>query len=214
VLSVAQLRVEPSDAGVAVLRALLARAVDGLDGVVHIEEHLTARAGQQPRHLLREVDQEPGGDRVELADVPEGERAQEHPDRRRRPHPAEQVSHAPVAQQIEVVDAVRAGEHPAHQRGQLRPRRAGSPGNREPLLGQPAQPGPFGQRQRGHQPAGGDQVRLVEHHRQRRRGVGELHLGDAPSWQANRTLDKSHSSCSEGHFHAHHTRLEPLTPVD
>jgi hypothetical protein len=52
--------------------------VDLNDGVVDVDQH---RAGGLLRAhqlgVLGEVDQEPGGDRVDLADVAEGERAQE-----------------------------------------------------------------------------------------------------------------------------------------
>ena len=60
--------------------------------------------------------QQPRPDRVQLLDVAVGERAQERADRRRRPDPVEQPRHPAVAQQIHVVDAVRAGQHPARPR--------------------------------------------------------------------------------------------------
>jgi len=41
------------------------------------------------------------------------------PQRRRRPHPREHLPHAAVAQHVEVIDAVRAGEHPADHAGRL-----------------------------------------------------------------------------------------------
>ncbi len=52
--------------------------------------------------------------------MPEGEQAQERPQRRGRPHIVEQAAHAAVAQQVHVVDAVRARDHPADQREDLR----------------------------------------------------------------------------------------------
>ena len=65
--------------------------------------------------------QEPGGDRVELADVAEGERAQERTQRRGRVRPVEDPAHPAVPQQRHVVDAVGAGDHPGDQRGHLQP---------------------------------------------------------------------------------------------
>lgn len=57
----------------------------------------------------------------------EGERAQERPERRRCPNPLEQSGHRAVPRQVHVIDRVRAGDHPAGQRGdlQLRPGAAG-----------------------------------------------------------------------------------------
>jgi len=52
-------------------------------------------AGQQ-RRVPGQVDQQPGGDRIELADVTEGERAQERAQRRGRPHPGDQAVHPAV----------------------------------------------------------------------------------------------------------------------
>ena len=73
------------------------------------------------RGLGGQVGQEPGGDRVELAHVTEAERAQERPQRRRRVRPRKDPTHPTVPQQRHVVDAVRAGDHPRHQRGDLQP---------------------------------------------------------------------------------------------
>jgi len=78
-----------------------------------------ASVGQQPRHRRGEPGQDPGVDGVELPDVPEGEGTQKRAQRRRRPHPREHLPHAAVAQHVEVIDAVRAGEHPADHAGRL-----------------------------------------------------------------------------------------------
>jgi hypothetical protein len=75
--------------------------VDLDDGVVDIEQRIgrgvlaATRAEWRTRHRGEsgQGDQKPAGDRVELADVAEGERAQERPQRRR---------------------SVSAGENPAH----------------------------------------------------------------------------------------------------
>ncbi len=45
-------------------------------------------------------------DRVELADMAEGEAAEERPERGRRPHPGEQPAHRAVPQQRHVIDGV------------------------------------------------------------------------------------------------------------
>ena len=53
---------------------------------------------------------------VELADVPERERAQERPERRWRHHPMpEQQTRGPGAQHVHLIDPVRASKHPVHQ---------------------------------------------------------------------------------------------------
>ena len=65
--------------------------------------------------------QEPGRDRVELADVTEGERAQERTQRRGRVRALEHPPHPAVPQQGHVIDAVGAGDHPRDQRGDLQP---------------------------------------------------------------------------------------------
>ncbi len=66
-------------------------------------------------------DQEPGRDRVELADVAEGERPQERPQRRRGVRTGEDPAHPAVPQQRHVIDRIRAGDHAADQRGDLQP---------------------------------------------------------------------------------------------
>jgi hypothetical protein len=61
-----------------------------------------------------------GEDAVELADVPERERAQKRPERRRRRHAlSEHVPGATGAQHVAVVDAVRAERHRRNQRHDL-----------------------------------------------------------------------------------------------
>jgi hypothetical protein len=85
---------------------------------------------------------EKGPDRVELADVPEGERPQERPRRRGRPHPDEQSARRAVAQQVHVLDGIRAGVHARHQRRHLqRTRVTGPAGDDQILPGQLAKTG-------------------------------------------------------------------------
>src|SRR3954452_3185130 len=69
-------------------------------------------AGSSPRSA-----EESGGDRVELTDVPEGERAQERSQRKGGVGAGEEPAHPAVPQQGHVIDAVRAGGHARHQRG-------------------------------------------------------------------------------------------------
>jgi len=107
-------------------------AVDLDDGVIDIEQRVpaigvaiagrrAARYAEQPSET-GQCDQEPRGDRVELAHVSEGERSQERTQRRGRVGPGEDPAHRTVPQQRHVIDAVRARDHPAHQRGDLQPR--------------------------------------------------------------------------------------------
>jgi hypothetical protein len=65
--------------------------------------------------------QEAGGDRIQLADMAEGERTQERAQRRGRIGVGENTAHATVPQQRHVLDAVRAGRHPRDQRSDLQP---------------------------------------------------------------------------------------------
>ena len=91
----------------------------------------------------RQRDQEPRGDRVELAHVAEGEHAQERTPRRRRVRPGEEPAHPAVAQHRHVIDAVGASDHPGHERGDLQPGvRALVRRQAQMLIGQVAQPRP------------------------------------------------------------------------
>ena len=183
-----QQRVQATDPVVAEPGALLGVPVDLDDGVVDID-HAYRRSGsvagsagrhRQQRGAAGQRDQEPGGDRVELADVAEGERPQERPQRRRRVDPREHPAHPAVPQQRHVIDRVRAGDHPGDQRGDLQPGVRALVGRHpQVLIGQVPQPGRLGQRQHRDQPRRRHQIRIVEHHRGRPQGVRELHLRDA-----------------------------------
>ena len=72
--------------------------------------------------MVVEVGQEAGGDRVELSDVAEGERAQERSQSRRSVDTVEQVCHTAVADGVHVIDRVGSGSHPADECGQFRSR--------------------------------------------------------------------------------------------
>ena len=63
---------------------------------------------------------------------------------------------------------------------------------------QPGQTAPFGQPHHRDQPGMRDQIRLVEHGRDRRSGMGRLPLADVLSICGYGTLKKSHYSRSEG----------------
>jgi len=93
------------------------------DGVVDVDHHPTAgptRCGDK-RCLGSQPEQEPRGDRVEVADVDEGEGPQERPQRRGRVGVAEDPAHPAVSQQGHVINAVRAGDHPATSEATFNP---------------------------------------------------------------------------------------------
>jgi hypothetical protein len=54
--------------------------------------------------MAGQVDQQLGGDLVELADVTEGERSQEGAQRRRCPDPGEQPAHSAMPQPVQILD--------------------------------------------------------------------------------------------------------------
>ena len=130
-----------------------------------------SRLGPRPaqqRRLVRERGQEPRGHRVELADVTEGERPQERPQRRGCVAAGEDPAHPTVPQQRHVVDGVGAGDHPRDQRGHLQPRvRALVGRHRQVLLCQRCEPGRLRQRHHRDQPRRRHQIRVVEHRRRR-----------------------------------------------
>ena len=108
------------------------------DRVVHVNQRALINTAHQGRGS-GEPAQEPGGYRVELADVAERERPQERAQRRGRIRTSEDLAHRAVAQHRHVVDAVRASDHPRHQRSDLRTRvRALVGGHAQMLIGQPA----------------------------------------------------------------------------
>jgi len=138
--------------------------VDLDDGVVDVDQHKVVLAGAHQRCLVGEPGQEPRGDRVEPPDVTEGELPQERSQRRGRVRLREHPAHAAVPQQRHVVDAVRAGDHPCDQRGDLEPRvRALVSGHRQALLDQC--PKARGIREHNHrdQPCRRHQIRVIEH---------------------------------------------------
>jgi hypothetical protein len=155
--------------------------VDLDDGVVDIDQHRARvlQGAEQPA-VLGEVEQEPGGHGVGLADVAEGERAQERAQRRGGVAGGQDRAHPAVPEQGHVIDAVGAGDHARHQRGQLQ---AGVGAlvrrHAHPLVGQLAQPSPPGQGHHRDQTGRRHEIGLVENRRGDRAGVRKLHLRDA-----------------------------------
>lgn len=84
-------------------------------GVVHVQIDDLVAAGQQ-RTRPGQPRQLPGGDRVELPDMAESERAQERPERRGRPQTLNSRSIAPC-RNVQILDQVGAGHHAGDQPG-------------------------------------------------------------------------------------------------
>jgi hypothetical protein len=127
-------RVVAEDLGVAVGRSLLLVAADLADEAVDVDDQPPGPgAGAGPPRALKRLAEQ----RVELAHMPEGERAQKRSQRRRRRDPAaEQPARAARAQNVAVVDAVSTEHHRKQQRHHLAPRVRG-PGT---ITSQPHQP--------------------------------------------------------------------------
>jgi hypothetical protein len=88
------------------------------DRVVHVGQRVLIDTRQQ-RYQLAKSDQCAGRDRVQLPDMPEAERPQERPESRWCVTGVEDPAHPAVPQDGHVVDAVRPGDHPRDQRGDL-----------------------------------------------------------------------------------------------
>ena len=210
-----QLRVQALDPGVSVLGALLGCAEHRLDRVVDVQHHHPVGPGQQiPGTTSASPISGPGGDRVELADVPEGEPAQERPQRRGCAHVVEDLVHAAVAQQVHVVDAVRAGQHPGHQRHHLDPGRA--PSTRAPSAtrrpdpedrsGRPTRPPEQAPRRRSD-----SAHRTLQTARQ---AYGTVASRRCPSGSLRMETSQSPYCPPAGHFRCHDPINPPSTPVD
>lgn len=142
------------------------------DRIVEVDDHPSfGSAGQ--RCPFGQATQESGGDRVELADMPEGERPQERAQRRRRVRAVEHRGHGAVPQQRHVVDAVGAGDHARDQCGYLPPRIGALVGrHRHVLVRQISEPVFLGQPQHRNQAGRGEEVAVIEHRRPYRAGMG------------------------------------------
>ena len=154
-------------------------------GSVDIDERHLIRPVEQSGDLVGQAGEQACRDGVELLDVTVRERPQIRAQCRRRPHPGEQLAHRPVSEQVEVVDAVRAGEHACDDAARLygRVRRIDT----QPLVEQVVQAGGLGQSHHRHQPCGRHEVRVIENGRD---GVRCFHLRDASvlvpeSWCGN-----------------------------
>jgi hypothetical protein len=108
-----------------------------------------------------------------LADVSEGERAQEHPQRGGGAHLIEQPRHPTVAQQVHVADRVRARDHPRDQREDLRCGvRTGLARDAQPVGQQLRQPAPGGQGDHRRQACARHEIRIIEPGANRAASVG------------------------------------------
>jgi hypothetical protein len=148
--------------------------VDLADRVVDIDERHPLRGigtGDQTSGPGGQSRQEPATDRVKLLDMAVGERPQERAQRRRRTHPAEQPRHPTMAQQIEVIDAVGAGQHATHHAGRLR--RSVGRGDAQLLIEKVMQTSRLRQPQDRDQTRDRHQVRIIEHRPDR---VRRFHL--------------------------------------
>jgi len=82
--------------------------------LIDVHERHRVLAGQQ-RGAAGQPGQQQPVHLPQLQHVTPGERAQERPQRGRRPDPAEQDRHRPMPQQVQVIDAVRPAGHPGDQ---------------------------------------------------------------------------------------------------
>ena len=162
----AQQRIEPFNLVVPVPDTLLLVPVGFPHRVINIEPAhgvaVIVVPGQQ-RHQLGQRGQEPHSDRTQLPNMTEGERPQERAQRRRRLHPWQHLPDGTLPQHIQVINTVRAGEHPGHDRAHLR--RSITPGTTWhcQLRGHPgAQPRAAGQSHHRDQPGRADHVRFIE----------------------------------------------------
>jgi len=172
-------RVQAPYPGVAIPGALLAVAVDLDDRVIDVDEHQIIDRGQH-RGRFGEPGQHPGGHRVELAHVTEGEGPQERTQGGRCVGVVEDRAHRPVPQQGHVINAVRASDHPRHQRHHLAPGvRTLVAGNTEMPISQRPQPAPLGQGNDRYQSRRRHEIRVIEHRASHRVGMRELHPRDA-----------------------------------
>jgi hypothetical protein len=182
-------RVQPADQhalapdlGVPEPGALLVVPVDAFLLGVDIDEGEDLLAGQQ-RRAAGQCGQQQPVHLPQLQHVTPGERAQERPQRGRRPDPAEQRAHRPVPQQVQVIDAVRPAGHPGGQAGHLRRRVHPAPAGRPHVsAGQIAQAPPRWARAiTGTRPGPRHQIRVIKRCVDLRQAVQQSHLRGALS---------------------------------
>ena len=154
--------VQAAHAGVSEPGAGLGVAMDLDDRVVEVHQRQVVDPGED-RRRCGEAPQEPGGDCVELAHVPERERPQERPQGAGRVRAVEGPAHPAVAQDRHVVDAVCPRQHSRHQARDLQAGvRALVRGHAQMRAGQRAQASRLGQRHQRDQARGRHQVRVIE----------------------------------------------------
>jgi hypothetical protein len=197
---------------VAVLRALLLVAVDPVLGRVDVDEREGLRAGQQ-RGRLAQAGQELAVGLLQLADVSPGERPQERAEGGRGADPAEDFPHRAVAEQVHVVDRVRAGGHPGRQAGDLQGRVRGGGAGGAHAGGQFMQSGALGEGQERHEAGVGDEVRVVESHARFRERMQQLHLEGVLSALVT-VASQLPSSQARGHFFIKTPANSGHSPVD
>ena len=185
----------------AVLAPLLGPAVDPLVGGVDVDErHLTG--ARQQRGVCGQLGQEPAVDGVELEGMAVGEGAEEGAQRGRGTDPCEHGRHRTVTQHVKAVDAVRACGHAPHDAGDLgvrgRTRTVLRPGQSHLLGHQAGEPAPLGRPHHRDQPGMRDQIRVIERSGDRRRRMGNLHLGSALPIVRAGSLKNSHHRRSQG----------------
>ena len=161
-------------------------AVDRAQQRVDVDKRPLLDPGQH-RCPLSQRDQVPAQDRGQLPGVAEGELAQKNPERGGGVDTGEQVSHSTRADDVEVLEAVRAGRHPSDDRGQLRcrvRRPRGDPLINEPhmLIQQLRKPGLFTQFQQRDQTRMRHEIVLVKHCAIRAPGMRSLHRECPWSW--------------------------------
>jgi hypothetical protein len=204
-------------AGIAVGGAPLLVTVDLADEAVDVDDEpprgraRTRRPGS-PQRLTEYA--------VELAHVPEGERAQERAERRRGHRlVAQNGLRLPGAQEVAVVDRVGARRHRVQKREHLatRPRGPRSLAQVDRLVDQPLDPQPVRQRRRQHQPGVGDEPLVVEL-RCERVGLGGgprtvHHMSDLLMSGRGCSIQPL-LACSGGHFRADDGRIRISRSVD
>ncbi|WP_326698487.1 hypothetical protein OG909_14840 [Streptomyces sp. NBC_01754] len=103
-----------------------------------------------------------------------------------------------MTQHGQAVDAVGARDDAGGLGVRCRTRPVFHPGQLQLLRHEPRQTAPLGQPQHRNQPGQGDQIRITERSGDRRRRVGNLHLGSALLIQGAGSLKNSHHRRSQG----------------
>jgi len=137
--------------------------VDFDDRIVDIDHDPTGVDAGDQRCAVGESAQEPRGDSIKLAYVPEGEFSKERSQRRRCVQAVKDGAHGPVPQHCHVRDAVRTGRHPRDQGSDREATVRPLVGRHAQMLISQAQQA-TGLRQRHHrdQTRAGHEIRVVE----------------------------------------------------